>query len=517
MVLPAISEDNLGMLELRKVRRKQKQADLLKKRKMTTNQYLKNQILNHDRMDLLMTEVLGYLCTDFHIAMWYGIKLNRVVIENQKNGKDQIWNMTLAPRGHGKSTILTISRCILEILKNPNIRILIASKTDDNAVTFLSEIREKLKKDRLVEIFGVQQGKTWNDGNIRVLPRTSEDKEDTVTTIGVGSNPSSRHYDLILADDLCDEENSRTDGQRDKIRTWFFKLLDPCLEPDGGEISIIGTRFYPDDLLGHLIDVIFTKKNKSGKVLKKYYQRYPALLKKRVVRPDWPEHKKWAALWPEKFSVKFLLRKRGILGSIIFNSQYQNDVEGMKGKIFKYEWFQWFKPDEINVSKLIKFQGVDLAIKQSENADKFAHVTIGIDKKTRNIYVLDYYDRVTHYNNQKKVIKENFEQWDPVRVGIESNGYQLALIQDMQTDKKLSKIRAVPVFTDKDKTARAWKLSAYFERGQVYLQEGMHHLMEHMMKMPSGRYKDLFDALDIAINLALGGAKKPRDKEPGLI
>jgi len=369
MVLPASPEDVLGIKELRKLRKKQKYIHKLQTKRLGYNEYLKDQVLNHDRIDLLMTEVLGYLCEDFHIAMWYGIKLNSVVIENQEDDEDknQRWNLTLAPRGHGKSTILTISRCILEILKNPNIRILIASKTDDNAVTFLSEIKEKLKRKKLIEIFGLQQGDVWNDGNIRVKNRTAEHKEDTVTTIGVGSSPSSRHYDLIIGDDLIDEESSRTETQREKTRVWFFKLLDPCLEPDGGEMSIIGTRFNPEDLLGHLIDNLFTKKNKKGKIVKKNYQRYPALLKKRICRPGWPEYKRYVALWPGKFSVKFLLAKKKMLGTIIFNSQYQNDVDAMKGKIFNIDWFQFVSLDTINVSNLYKFQGVDLAIKRDSN------------------------------------------------------------------------------------------------------------------------------------------------------
>ena len=71
-------------------------------------------------------------------------------------------------------------------------------------------------------------------------------------------------------------------------------------------------------------------------------------------------------------------------------------------------------------------------------------------------------------------------------------------------------------FTETDKVQRGWKLSAYFERGQVWLLPWMHELRDHLLAFPSGRYKDLFDALDLAVTTALGGAKKTRDKEPGL-
>ena len=263
---------------------------------------------------------------------------------------------------------------------------------------------------------------------------------------------------------------------------------------------------------------MFTKQNKKGKVTKKYYIRIPALILKKNWRKFRKKKNRYLSFWPDRFSVKFLLKKRHSQGSIIFNSQMQNDVEGMKGKIFKYYWFQWVKPDQLpSLAELLIFQGVDLAIKQKDKADKFAHCTIGVHRKTKNIYVLNYYNRVTHYSKQKTLIASKFHTYDPIRVGVESNGYQLALLRDMRDNPDLATIRTVPVYTDTDKTVRAWKLSAYFERGQVYLLEGMNELQQNLLKMPDGRYKDLFDALDIAVEMAFRTRRKVREEEPGII
>lgn len=493
------------------VRKRQEAIDNVKKQKLITNRWLKDQIINHSRIDLLMKEVIGYdQLQDFHMLMWYHQRKSYVAKDKQK------WHLALAPRGGGKSTILTISNIILDIVQNPNIRILIASKTDTNAVGFLREIKQKLESPRFIEVFGNHQGKLWNENEITVHPRTSTAKEPTVATVGYTGALASKHFDKIYADDLVDEENSKTEQQRKKLETWLYKILDPTLEPDGS-MNIIGTRYHPDDIYGTLIDTTFTKKNSKGEVKAKFYVRVPSLIKKKKYKRGCKERKKYISFWPEKFSVKFLLAKRRQQGTIIFNSQMQNDVDAMKGKIFQVDWFQWYNRGELKLSDLRIFQGVDLAIKQAENADKFAHCTIGVDPKTMNIYVLDYYNRVTHYTQQKTVIGRNFRKYDPIRVAIEANGYQRALLQDMKTDKKLSCVRAVPVFTDTDKTMRAWKLSAYFERGQVFLCEGMHELQEHLLGMPDGRYKDLFDALDLAINTAFFGQKKRRNKEVGCI
>lgn len=500
------SEQLLGRNGLKQFKERQETIDQLRKRRLIRKTFLKDQILNHDRIDLLMTEVLGYEVKDFHLALYYGVTHNSLVISNTKN-KRQKWNLTLAPRGFGKSTCLNVARCILEVLKNPNIRILIASKTDTNSVAFLSEIKQKLLRPEVEAIFGPQKGSPWNDGNIRVASRTADFKEDCIETVGIGGALASKHYDLIIADDLVDEFNSLTSGQREKIRKWFFKVLDPTLMTHG-EMSIIGTRYDPDDLYDHLISNIFTKKNSRGRVIKKHYQVLPALL-------DLPNGEK-ASLWPEVASVEFLEKKKKILGSIIFNSQYQNSVEEMSGEYFKREWIQYYKVENIKLEELLIYQGVDLASKQAKDADRFAVVTIGVDKKTKDIFVLDYYNGVTHFSEQKRIVKEKFNKYDPIRVAIEDIGYQRVFLQELKTNESLQHIRACPALTNGEpKEIRARKLSAYFERKQVFFRHGMTEMVEQLLRF--GKYKDLFDALDFAVNTAFYGIRKTRKNEPGLI
>jgi hypothetical protein len=131
--------------------------------------------------------------------------------------------LQLAPRGFGKSTILTITRAVYEILRNPNVRILIAANTQLQAEVFLREIKAHFERnERLREYFGnfVSEDK-WDTREIVVAPRTSTAKESTITCVGVGGPVASRDYDLIIADDLVDEENARTETQRERVRTWL--------------------------------------------------------------------------------------------------------------------------------------------------------------------------------------------------------------------------------------------------------------------------------------------------------
>jgi len=196
----------------------------------TRREILRREVLDGGRIDLLATRLLGYELRPFH----------RQMLEFQSAVTDTA--LQLAPRGFGKSTILTITRAVYEILRNPNIRILIASNTQLQAEVFLREIKFHLAmNERVIETFGrFADERKWDTREIVVAPRTSSAKEATITCVGVGDPVASRHYDLIIANDLVDEENSRTEGQREKVRTWYYKTLGPCLEPDG-RLFIVGT------------------------------------------------------------------------------------------------------------------------------------------------------------------------------------------------------------------------------------------------------------------------------------
>ncbi|MBZ0269957.1 hypothetical protein K8I85_17530, partial [bacterium] len=78
---------------------------------------LRREILDAGRLDVLATVLLDYDIRPFHAEL----------LRFQAAAKDHC--VQLAPRGYGKSTILTIARAVFEVLRNPNIRILIASNT----------------------------------------------------------------------------------------------------------------------------------------------------------------------------------------------------------------------------------------------------------------------------------------------------------------------------------------------------------------------------------------------------
>lgn len=466
-------------------------------------EWLRRQILYNNRIDILASYVLGYDVRPLHLA----------IMKFQFAHTD---TLQLVFRGAGKSTCGTVTKALHIIAKNPNTRILIASKTSTQAESFLKEIKGHLEtNDRYAELFGVyydpRRVNKWDSREIEVLPRTRVAKEATITCVGFEGMIVGKHYETILSDDLVDEENSRTQLQRNKMRTWYYQSLDPTLEPPSkdfphsGEHHKLGTRYHYDDLYGHLID----------NELKDHHQIIPALS---------PEGR---SPWPEKFPPEWFEEKRTRSGIIIFNAQYQCDTEAMKGEIFQYDHCQQLDADKYPpLDSLRVFMGVDLAIKEKESADMFAIVVIGVDADG-NIYILDFFEGQLRFLKQTKKIWEMFDQWDPIRVGLETNAYQESQKQILEDAAEIGMIepgaentlkeRIKAIEQDKDKITRAWKLSAKFENKKMWFKRSHHHLINHLVLFPNHKYKDLFDALDNAVKASKVKRKRRTRPEPGLI
>jgi len=421
-------------------------------------------------------QLLGYTFAPFHREWWQYQTEHRA-------------SLLLAPRGHGKSTILTVSYALWKLALDPELRILIVSNTLDQAKAFLREIKQHLEGNAgLIERFGPLVGSPWTEHEITLAGRRRRAKETTITALGVLGPVIARHYDLIILDDVVDEENARTSAQREKTLVWYYKTLLPTLEPEG-EIHLLGTRYHHQDLYGHLLEREF----------KDLHRIYRAI----AATPEGPR-----ALWEEKFSLALLQQKREQAGPVIFNSQYQNDVAAMKGAIFKPEWFRrWSElPPGLRL-----YQGVDLAISQRDRADYFAHATIGVDRR-ENIYLIACFRGRLSFEEQFQTIKRLFEQHDrpeaPVlRVGIEANAYQEALPQRFRSE---TAIPVQSVVTRTDKITRGLKLQARFENGKVFFPMMSNRLkvcsttdlIEELLLFPEAPHDDLFDAFEIAVSLA---------------
>jgi len=168
--------------------------------------------------------------------------------------------LLLAPRGHGKTEAVA-TFCARAICYDRNVRILLICANEDSAKKRLQRIKRILRSPKVEEDFtqdpeegfwgwGHNDDDRWRETMILVT-RTAHHIDPTVAAVGAGGKITGGHFDVIIADDLEDDKNTATAGERAKTKRWFVGTLQPMLEPGGTEIAA-ATRKHYDDLYGSL-------------------------------------------------------------------------------------------------------------------------------------------------------------------------------------------------------------------------------------------------------------------------
>ena len=455
-----------------------------------TDEMIRRAVLVESRFDILATEVLE-------------IELEEVHLELLAYMLEQDESLHLAFRGCGKTTSAVGPYVVGRILQDPELCVLIASRTGTYAQTIMRQVKGHLVNDKLVRIFGEQKDPTkWEATESNVLGKTKNTKEATLTALGAEGSLTGRHFDIIIVDDLCDLENTRTRAQRKRIHDFYYTTLDNCLKP-GGQRKVIGTRYHPHDLYGWL----------SSNDLKGAVQIVPALHE----HEDEDGEIRYESSAPRRFTVEYLLKKRAKTPALIWLMQMQCIAARFQGKVFKPEYFEGedFYFTELPEGQL--YQVVDPAVTEKTENDYFAHMT-GVVDSDGDVWVDSYHNLRIEFPKQAPFCIDEFDERDPVRLGIESNAYQAALGQEILDRRPDLKGRIIGVQTDKDKVTRALKLTSYFEAGRIHMRHEHRELVQQLLEFPDGEHDDLFDALDLLVRIGTRmRVKKKRRREPGVI
>ncbi len=419
----------------------------------------------------------------------------------------------LAPRGHAKSTWLSIIYPIWRIVRDRDIKIIIVSDTGDQAEMFLRLIKDELDaNESLIEHFGPFYKKpstgspnVWKAGDITVI-RPSRAKEPTIVCGGTGKRIVGRRADLIIVDDPLNDENTENDRQRRKTLRWFRKTLTPIVNPETGRIVVIGTRKHPEDLHAEL-----------GRNPRYHQFVFRAIENGR-------------ALWPERWPLKRLLREKEEIGSVIFAQEYQNEPVCEETACFRREWIE--RCFDFNAvlrdswrGTMPVFTGWDLAVvadrERAEEHDSDYTVGISIalgDDGVRHIIDI-YRERGLTPSQTLAVITERARRFSPRLITIENNLFQClyeqALISttDLPVEghttgrEKMDIYRGVP------------SLSVLFENGKYRLPRGdgrSAKLIDTLADELVGLGVETHDDMVMALWIAECGIRKLREGDGGI-
>lgn len=433
--------------------------------------------------------------------------LKRIV--GQAIGKRRV--LLNVPPGHAKSTIFSIWFPIWNIVRNRDIQILVLSKTDTLAKEFCKAVEEELRaNDKLIDDFGRFQpseahsiwspglGQLSVEGRKRALSHGP-----TIMSRGAGQQVYGFRADLIIADDVVDTVNSKSDDARRELSRWFHLICLSRLRPTG-EAVVVGTRFHVDDLYGELS----RKGVDKGKIIWEHIN-FPALSD-----PDTHEatmdFERGIPLWPEYWTLEALLDKYEEVGSTAFQQGYQQNPIPDEDALVKPEWYQGCLDPDRPLGR-----GIDpakrrcrvISIDPSPTAKAGFIVADVADFEQPFIAVLDAMHTKMGVREMLVAIEDARQRWGGINyLIIESNSAHFFLqAEEFRRWQQSSGIRLLTHVTGGNKNHMEWgvnSLSMNFEFGTIRIPDGdpttkqrMHALQQELLTYPYGATWDLVMAL----------------------
>jgi len=450
----------------------------------------------------------------------------------QNNAKPEQRIILLCPRGWVKSYIASVAYPIQIILNNlvkkQGDTILLTNATLANAQMFLQKIKYNLQFNDLLR------------GLFPELPRNPEIKAErwTASEIKIGNtlietgsvegNLVSKHYSIIIGDDLVNRENSSTKEQVNKVIDWW-KLARSLLESKGWEI-LLGTRWFADDLYGYVLREFFGLEEKDFKEHRLHpfteihkgdyhYLRYGCW--------EDPVNEKgstFPTLFPEEKLHKIKKEQQEF-----FDGQMLNDPFASQSSFVKPSWIQYWRRGQRPENKLT-YLLFDPAGKDTEGSDYNGMVVVEACED-RKFYVIYAQRRKCSDLKGAEWLVEIASYYQPVMIGIEENKFETyrdlinfiapqMIKMNRVAENSHTYVRAlanilVPLrHKNRPKEMRVKNLQGWIESGNMlFAPTGMDALLDEILRFGKMQKDDIVDALayilDIGIFPQPGEGQKP--------
>jgi predicted phage terminase large subunit-like protein len=404
------------------------------------------------------------------------------------------------PPRHGKSELISKYFPAWFLSNFPDKRIILTSYSSNFARNFGQKVRD------LILEFGE------DCFNIKLNPKHRSAESFSIDghlggmeTAGAGGSITGKAADLLIIDDpIKNDIQANSRYMREKIWDWFNATAFTRLEPNG-IVVLVMTRWHQDDLAGRIL--------KSNDKASWHHLNLTALADENDVigrKPGEP-------LWKERYSAADLDNIKSNVGSYWFSALYQQRPVPRGTSIFKKKNFKYYYEengiyhlkqklgvamDEIKfgVNLCRRFAVVDLAATLKETSD-YTVILIFSITASGDFLVEEVFRERFQGSEHLELIKDINEKFKPLLIGIESNQYQISLVQSgLAAGLPVKELRA-----DRDKISRALPISAKIEAGMVYFKENAHWLSEfeeELLGFPNAKHDDQVDALAYTVKIA---------------
>jgi phage terminase large subunit-like protein len=412
--------------------------------------------------------------------------------------------LDLWARGHYKSTIITMAQTIREILLDPEVTVGIFSHTRPIAKAFLRQIKREFETNQLLkELFPdifysspAAESPKWSEDEGLTVKRKTNPKEATIEAWGlVDGQPTSKHYKLMIYDDVVTRESVTTPDMIAKVtEAWE---LSRNLGSESARTRYAGTRYHFNDTYKAIIDRGIAPRiyaaTKDGSI-----EGEPVLLTR------------------EKLDEKYR-----DMGPYTFGCQMLQNPKADETQAFKVDWLRKYDSsnrDGMNVCIL-----VDAASEKKKSSDYTSMWVLGFNTD-QNIYALDIVRDRLNLKQRAEALFELHRKYKPNEVGYEKYG-MMADIEFMYSEMERVnyRFRITELGGPMPKNDRIRRLMPWYDQGRVWLPRKLYRtdyqgqsvdlvnafIEEEYKAFPVGLHDDMMDSMARIFDLYPGGLPFP--------
>lgn len=447
-----------------------------------------------------------------------------------------------APRGHAKSTVLSLAFVLWCAIYGYEPMIVIASATGDQAKQILKNIKDELLQNPLLQLdfpeicgpLGTSKGSKPFRGDQVVLPNRvaiwARGQDQGVRGI--------RHRQfrptLIVVDDLEEQRSTTTPEARAKLREWFDRTLQQLGSPHTN-IIVVGTILHHDSLLAGLTrapgsshssgwDRMTYRAMESESSNPQLWEKWRTIYQEQDTYGDqtgpsaaakFYEDNKEAllqgtkVLWPELDDYHKLMIVLETGGRFSFQAEKQNQPIDPAECVFREDHFRYWDDEFASPALLMEhFRGrctivgaCDPSLGHRANKGDFsALVTLLKPHKSKIVYVLDAsLERCSPDKTLDRIVQmAQIYRYNTFYV--ESNGFQERLVTDLRDRSRRAGVSLnIRTKTNKtDKMARIQSLEPMVSQGNLIFSRRHSLLLDQFRQFPYG-HDDGPDAIEMAV------------------
>ena len=402
---------------------------------------------------------------------------------------DRIANGTLKrliinmPPRHTKSEFASYLLPAYLMGRDPSTKAIEATHNSELAVRFGRKVRDLMDMDTYKEVFPDVTLKQ----DSKAAGRWDTNKGGEYFAVGVGGAMTGRGADVLIIDDPHSEQDAMSDLALDNAWEWYSSGPRTRLQP-GGAIVIVMTRWGTKDLTARLLKAQKSRNADQWEVIE-----FPAIL---------PSGR---ALWPGFWKLEELESVKASLSVQKWNAMYQQQPTNDEGAILKREWWKVWQHDDPPVVNYV-IQTLDTAYSKKETADFSVIATWGVfylnEDSGANIILLDVKRGRWDFPELKKVVKEQYDHWQPDNLLIEAKATGTPLQQELRRmDVPVTMYSPGGRRTGTDKISRVNAVAPVLESGIVWAPDTdwAEELVEECAAFPHGDNDDMVDVTAMAL------------------